>query len=238
MLFIFFATLSGYNAYWLLSKFSFNKTALWGFVKKEIIPVMIILLSIAGMFYCLLQLHLIWYNIAITFLLMVLYSIPLLPIRQIQFTRKAGAVKTILLSLTWAHVTTMIPLQKTIAHLSFAEIIIYLIHFLFVLLLCIIFDKRDVAMDKMKGLHSIATDISAKGLHYIVVVIFMLLSLLSVSLTQFGIAFHQSSGLLITAIITFMVYILSLKKRGYYFYYFLVDGLMLFSALITYLLSL
>lgn len=238
IIFIFFAALCGYNAYWLLSKFSFNpQTSLLLFLKKQLIYFIISFLAMAGMIYCLLHLHLIWYNVVITFFLMLVYSVPLLPFKQINFTRKAGFVKTILLSFTWAHVTTMIPLQITITHLTIAEILIYISRFLFILMLCIIFDKRDMAMDQIRGMHSLATDVSAKTLHYSMIVIFMLFSIIGISLVKFGIEYLQSIGLLITAIATFILYLYSLKKRGYFFYYFLVDGLMLFSVFITYLLS-
>ncbi len=237
-LFIFFATLAGYNSYWLLSKFSLStRSSLSIFLKKEITPFVIIIASVAGMLICLSHLHLIMYNIVITFFLMLTYSIPLLPFKNIHFTRKAGFVKTILLSLTWAHVTTMIPLQKTIGHLQTAEVLIYLSRFLFVLMLCIIFDQRDVAMDKIRGMHTLATDLPPKALHVGMWLIFFLFSSLSILLHKYGIELLQLAGLLVTAVVTLIVYMFSRKRQGYFFYYFLVDGLMLFSAFITYLLS-
>ena len=236
--FIFFATLAGYNAYWLLSKFSLNgHSSFRSFFYKELISFNIIAGSIAGMLVCLSHLHLIMYNIVITFFLMLLYSIPLLPFKKIQFARKVGFVKTILLSLTWAHVTTMIPLQKTITHLMPAEVLIYFSRFVFILMLCIIFDRRDMAMDKIRGMHSLATDLSERALHMIMIALFWLFCFMSAGLLRYGLELKQSIGLLITAVSTFIVYLYSRKNRGYFFYYFLVDGLMLFSALITYLLS-
>jgi hypothetical protein len=35
--------------------------------------------------------------------------------------------------------------------------------------------------------------------------------------------------------LTYIIYLLALKTRGYYFYYFLVDGLMILSALSLYM---
>lgn len=214
-----------------------GQRTLFVFFRREIVPLSIILISAAGMLVCLSHLHLIMYNIVITFFLMLVYSIPLWPLKKIHFVRRIGFVKTILLSLTWAHVTTMIPLQKTISHLMPAEVIIYFCRFVFVLMLCIIFDKRDMAMDKIRGMHSLATDLSGRALHLIMIMLFWLFSFMSAALLKYGIELKQSIGLLITAVLTFIVYLFSRKKQGYFFYYFLVDGLMLFSALITYLLS-
>jgi hypothetical protein len=40
-------------------------------------------------------------------------------------------------------------------------------------------------------------------------------------------------ALQVSALTVLLVYWLSLKKRGYIFYYFIVDGLMFLSALLT-----
>ena len=56
--------------------------------------------------------------------------------------------------------------------------------------------------------------------------------------TSYFMLAHQVSlgqvvALILTGVITLWVYISSFKKRGYFFYYFLVDGLMFLSALLT-----
>jgi hypothetical protein len=238
LLFIFFASLAGYNSYCLLGKFSFHPDMpLMVFLPKESSHSLLIAIGCIGMLFCLLHLHLFMYNILITFFLLALYSIPVLPFKQFSFTKKAGFAKTILLCITWTHVTTMIPMQKSILSLQSAEVLIYIEHFLFLLMLCIIFDKRDVMMDAGRGLHSLATDLSSKALHYIVLIIFILLIVVIIEMQKYEATFLQSAGLFITAIITLVVYHISNKKRGYFFYSFLVDGLMLFSGLLTYLLS-
>jgi len=238
LLFIFFASLCGYNSYWLLGKFSLHTgMSFFDFLKKQYSYLSMIVVGCLGMLFSLLFLKLFLYNIIITFFLLGLYSIPLLPFKQLYFTRKAGFAKTIVLSITWAHVTTMIPLQKSFLHLQVNELLIYMIHFLFVLMLCIIFDKRDAAMDSRRGMHSMATDLNEKMLHSTMLIIFVLFSLICIALQKYNIELRQSVGLLATAVITLIVYHYSRKEQNYFFYYFLVDGLMLFSGLLTYLLS-
>ncbi len=235
LLFIFFATLCGYNSYWLLSKFSFNNTvAINVFIRKHIGHIVMILTAIAGMIYCMLQLHLVYYNIAITFFLTLLYSVPLWPVKQFYFSRKLGFLKTVLLAFTWAHVTTLMPLQKSIPAMNNTEWLIFLSHFLFMLMLCIIFDSRDAAVDKIRGLHSLATDLNPVTLCYLIGAVFTLLFAVNFILRFNGVSVAGSVALQVAAIAVLITYYSSSKKQGYLFYYFLVDGLMLFSAIATF----
>ena len=45
--------------------------------------------------------------------------------------------------------------------------------FLFMLLLCIIFDNRDVAIDQLLGLHSLATDLKASTVDAFLKIVFL-----------------------------------------------------------------
>ncbi len=236
--FIFFAVLSGYNAYWMISRFSFNKHgSLISFLPKNRSSFFVLLSAITGMVFCMMKLHLVMYNIIIAIILLGLYAIPVMPFKQLHFTRKAGFLKTILLAFTWAIVTTLIPLQISILAMGRAALLIFINRFLFMLMLCIIFDKRDVAVDKIRGLQSLATDIKPLLLHYLTGFIFISYLLISYLLNAFEVPVLQIAALMVTGIITLCVYISSLKKRGYVFYYFLVDGLMFLSALLTWLAS-
>ena len=52
---------------------------------------------------------------------------------------------------------------------------------------------------------------------------------------NYGITLSQSIALQVSTIALLAVYFYSNKKQGYLFYYFFVDGMMLFSALATYI---
>ena len=232
--FIFFATLAGYNAYWMVSKWSFNKTSsLAPFLLKNKSSFLVMASAIVGMFFCLTRVHLVMYNTILTFILLALYAVPVMPFRFLHFTRKAGFLKTIVLAFAWTMVTTLIPLQVSIVALDHAAQLIFLNRFLFMLMLCIIFDKRDAAVDKIRGLQSLATDIRPTLLHFFIGLIFIGYSWISFSMSAYGILLPQVIALLLTGCITIGVYTSSMKKRGYLFYYFLVDGLMFLSALLT-----
>lgn len=105
------------------------------------------------------------------------------------------------------------------------------------LMLCIIFDKRDAVVDKIRGLHSLATDITADKLSTIIIIVQTVYFMSCVYLLDEGATFPNVFGLVISGAVLQLVYQLSKRKQGYLFYYFVVDGLMFFSALLTTLTS-
>ena len=189
--------------------------------------------AIAGMIFCMVRLHLVMYNLIITFVLLGLYSVPVMPFKQLHFTRKAGVVKTILLSFTWAFVTILIPLQIPVFQMSNAAVLLFINRFLFMLMLCIIFDKRDAAVDKIRGLHSLATAIKPGSLHYFMALVLLGYIWATLKMTVYQVNSWHVAALIIAGLITQFIYVLSLQKRGYLFYYFVVDGLMFLSAMFT-----
>lgn len=232
--FIFFATLCGYNTYWMVSRFTFGRHhSLFSFFQNNRSSFFVILSAVAGMLFCITRLHLVMYNIIFTFILLGLYAIPVMPFKQLHFTRKAGFLKTILLAFAWTIVTILIPLQISILQMGHAVLLLFINRFLFMLMLCIIFDKRDAAMDKIRGLQSLATDIKPLLLHYLMGFIFVSYLAISYSLRAYQVSLLQVAALIVAGIITLFIYISSFKKRGYLFYYFIVDGLMFLSALLT-----
>lgn len=233
--FIFFATLCSYNFYWILSRFAFaGNMPVAAFLKKEATGIALFLISSIGLVTCLGMSSVQWIHVAIAVLLTVVYSIPLLPFTFLHFTRKAGVLKTVLLAFTWAYVTAFLPLQKDWMLLNSAEVFILTRRFLFMLMLCIIFDNRDEAVDKIRGLHSLATDLKPNQLLMLIAVIFIILFGTNFLSVNYGISLAQSIALQTSTIALLVVYFFSTRKQGYLFYYFIVDGLMLFSALATF----
>lgn len=234
--FIFFATLCSYNFYWIMSRLSFaGTTAIPAILKKQATGFVILFISAAGSAFCLYRSDLTPGFILTAVLLTVLYAIPLLPVKFLQFTRRAGVLKTILLAFTWAYVTAFLPIQKDYWLLDGTEIFIITRRFLFMLMLCIIFDNRDKTVDKIRGLRSLATDLGPGVLKALVYIIFATLFFSNFLFRDFGITWKQSMALQVSTVALLFVYFYAAKKRSYLFYYFFVDGMMLFSALATYI---
>ncbi len=239
LVFIFLATTCAYNSYWIASKYYFSSVG-WNnfrhFLLRQKGHFIIVLASVVGMAFLLMRLHLVLYNIAITFSLLVLYSLPVLLHNKRNFLRHIDVFKTVLLAFTWTHITVLIPLQKSILVMSGNEWYLFFCRFFFIFILCIIFDKKDVENDKRLGRQSLATFTGDKGL-YILVLISFLLYFLSVYMLGRSYGPVLSFALYVTGIATAVIYLLSWKKRSYLFYYFIVDGMMILSALLTSLAS-
>ena len=234
LLFIFFATLCGYNAYWMVSRYTFNRPVSFRvFLQKSKTSFWVMLLALVGLLYCITKVDLVMYNIFFALCLLGLYTIPVMPFRQPLILKKAGILKTVILAFAWTVVTTLVPLQTSILEMGQTASMIFVNRLLFMLLLCIIFDKRDAAVDKIRGLQSLATAIKPRVLHYLFGLIFIAYIGFSYYLGASQVTIPQVIALILAGVITLPVYILSLQKRGYLFYYFLVDGLMFLSALLT-----
>ncbi|MEO7523837.1 MAG: hypothetical protein ABIT58_07065, partial [Ferruginibacter sp.] len=170
---IFFSTLSSYNFYWLISKYYFNRNHSIGtFLNRQFSNVILFVIAAAGVLFCMISLPAVVPYVFIAVILTLLYSVPLWPLKKLEFTRKAGFLKTVLLSFTWTYVTVMIPAaQSSMVRISSIELL-FSARFLFMLMLCIIFDSRDIKVDKIHALRSLATDVTQRTLSIIMVVVF------------------------------------------------------------------
>lgn len=105
------------------------------------------------------------------------------------------------------------------------------------LFICIIFDARDTSVDLIRGLQSLTTVMKPVKVKALLLFIIVLYLIFGITLRIYFSETSQVTSVLLTASFLIGVYALSLKKQGYLFYYFLVDGVMLLSTLITFLVS-
>jgi 4-hydroxybenzoate polyprenyltransferase len=236
-LFIFFSTLSSYNFYWLLSAYVFSGQSVKLVVKRYASNVIVFVIAVAGLLVSIPHIASLLPVISAGLILTLLYTMPLLPFKIFHIARRAGLLKTFLLAFTWTFVTVYIPYKQAPTGNLTTLTMLFANRFLFMLMLCIIFDARDTQVDKIRGLQSLTTIIKLSTVQYIMFVIFAAYIVNGIALRIYYDEPVQVIPLLITGAVTAIVYFLSLKKQGYFFYYFLVDGLMLFSALATYVAS-
>ncbi len=236
--FVFFSTICSYNLYWLLSKFYFSKRVFdIAFIKMN--RNFFLLFTVAAFFSLLLLFklqYLLWY-IIFSVVLTLLYALPLLPFKVLMPLQKIGFLKTMLLSFAWAFTTTFLPAASFIKINLPAAILIFLSHFCFMLLLCIIFDRRDATLDKIKGLHSLVTDLNEKKLFLTVLIVYFSYIIFSLFFCYYYSNNFQATAFIISGLLFWIVYKLSNKKQGYIFYYFVVDGLMVATAILSLLAS-
>jgi 4-hydroxybenzoate polyprenyltransferase len=176
--------------------------------------------------------------VSIAIILTLIYSIPLWPFKWAVYLRKAGVLKPVLLAFTWCYVTVLIPYRAGTGAAPMTVLTLMIARFFFVGMLCIIFDKRDEHIDKLHGLTSLATHTGTKMLKLIMFFCFTIYFITGLLARLRFTGTNQLVAFVITGVAVAWVYRLSLKKQGYLFYYFVVDGLMLFSAAATFAASL
>ena len=236
--FVFFSTLGGYNFYWALSSWKFRKSGdIGSFIVTRFSNLLMLFIASVGMFYCMYRFQLLNYAIGVAVILTLLYSVPLWPIRSLLFLQKMGFMKTVLLAFTWTYTTIAIPLEGIPGIHWQALLLLFTARFFFMLMLCIIFDTRDVALDTIRSLNSLATVLSRASLNRLMYLSFGMYLAAGLLLRLKFTGPQQLLAFLVTGLVTFRIYQMSAKERGYYFYYFLVDGLMLFSAGASFLAS-
>jgi 4-hydroxybenzoate polyprenyltransferase len=149
---------------------------------------------------------------------------------QFFILKKVAFLKTILLAFTWAFSTVIIPASNEIDINSEMVISIFLIRFVFMLMIGIIFDYRDIEKDQKTNLSSLVAAFNKSQLIGLMLGLLILNSAI-IWLMPFQVIDIHKFILMLSTALCFLMFILSLKKRSYYFYYFLVDGIMLFSAI-------
>jgi hypothetical protein len=234
---VFFSTICSYNFYWLLSGYIFSGQALQLFFKQHYSNIIVFAIAAAGLLFSLFKIPGLLPVTGVAMLLTLLYAVPLLPFKIFYFTRKAGLLKTFLLAFTWAFVTVYIPCKAAPAGNNITLLMLFSNRLIFMLLLCIIFDARDTNIDKIRGLQSLTTVLKPVTVRYVMILLFIAYIINGIIFRIYYNQAYQIIPLFITGAATAFIYFLSQKKQGYFFYYFLVDGLMLFSAIMAYAAS-
>lgn len=153
--------------------------------------------------------------------------------------RKVGWLKPFVIGFTWAGLITIAPiifynlthhLPQGISPIGWW---LFLKNFMFVSVLCIMFDIKDYASDSN---YNVKTFVVTKGLRYTIFSIILPLSVAGlVSFLIFGSLNHFSNKRLILNIFPFIALIIVSyalhKRRNIFFYLVIIDGLMLFKAI-------
>lgn len=150
--------------------------------------------------------------------------------------KNMGIMKIILLPLVWTFVTVPLPLINSQLK-PFSLLILFALRFIFLFMIAIIFDLRDRQRDLLNKRKTMATLFNNKQLIQILVVLFFCYE----SVLMLGASVIRNPQQLViiglTGFFTLAVFLISLRPRGYYFYYFLSDGLMLFSSIATFMVT-
>ncbi|MBX2939098.1 MAG: hypothetical protein KF880_03385 [Ferruginibacter sp.] len=226
-------TLGGYNLYWMISTFHFSaRSLLQVFFNQPLHTTLFFLGTIAGIGFILPYPNAYPWLFA-TVVAGCMYALPLFISHSGISLRVPGAVKTILLAVVWAIATVWVPLSAN--EFSWALIPLLFLRFSFIFMLNIIFDVGDAANDKQLNVRSLVTDNPIQRIHFWMGITICMYALAVVCFVWLSLEVLTGVFLLLLLWPVVVLYKKAFSKQLYHFYYLYTDGLMLCSAVATYL---
>ncbi|HVW60996.1 MAG TPA: UbiA family prenyltransferase [Puia sp.] len=231
--FVFFSTICSYNFHWYLTPYSVNpsRRALWT-QQHKILHFILYLVGLVGsavyFFYLLPHILALCFGAFVTFL----YSAPKLPWAAFRRLRDIAIGKTLFLALVWTYVTAILPLIIADVTWKTGPVLFTISRFFLIYAICILFDYRDREDDKKDGIKSLITLLSEKGIDRLFIASLGIFGLSTVTLGFFHYPAFYIFLLLIPGMITALLYNRAKKDFSDYLYYFVLDGLMMFSGLL------
>ena len=171
---------------------------------------------------------------AIAAMIAVGYNLPLKTNKNNTFRlRQIKGLKVFLIAFCWTFVTVYIPINFYFVNkISLAIVLIN--HFLFVAVLSLLFDIKDLQKDKANSLHSIPILIGERRAYQMIRFVFAFL-FMSTCLLYANFGKSTTAALLLHMLFSYFV-IFKFKSRHQNFYYtVLIDGLLISQALVVWI---
>ena len=232
--FVFFSTLSSYNFHWYLTPDtpSENARVRWTQQHKKL---HLALTAIGGIGATWFFFHFIhhWYWLMGAVVLTFLYSAPKLSHGPFPLLKKIAVGKTLFLAFVWTYVTTILPLAFDGRSWNDASLFFILSRFFLIYAICIIFDYRDRDYDRREGIRSMITWLNEKGINALFYGSVLLFVGSTVALRLYDLPVPIVGYLLSPLLLLLPLYPVAKKNFSDYLYYFVLDGLMMFSSILT-----
>ena len=232
--FIFFGTLTSYSFHWMLTPADNSASSRTAWQQQfRWFHTVLLVISVGATAFFLLPLLDHWPLLLFTAVITFLYSAPKIPHPLFGILKKVALGKTLFLAIVWMHVTTLLPLLVSDQSWQpsfgwFAASRFFLIY-----AICILFDRRDRESDIALGIRSLITRLSEGSIRFL-----FFISLAFFFISTIALYFHQITPiviaiLLIPGLILVPLYRYAIHKGGDIFYYFVLDGFMALSSLLT-----
>ncbi|HKH60123.1 MAG TPA: hypothetical protein VKA49_04790, partial [Flavitalea sp.] len=140
---------------------------------------------------------------------------------------------TIFLALVWTYVTTILPIVLAGNQWEAGHIVFSVGRFFFIYAICIIFDFRDRKQDKRDGIKSMITYFNESGINILFYSCMFVFLITTILLHFYNFPSFHIICLLLPAFIVTALYPFLKRNFSDYLYYFFLDGMMAFSALLT-----
>ena len=231
--FVFSATIASYSFHWYLTSLPEKTSPRFDWLKKHrtfhLVLFFIGVASSAFFFFYFIEF---WPWIFFSIFLTFLYSAPKLPHVWFKALLNVAIGKTIFLAMVWTYVTTMLPIAITSNNWTTAIILFCISRYFFIYAVCIIFDYRDRDSDKAEGIKSMITYFSERGVDFLFFASLVVYAAVTLLLLSYHFSMIDVILLLIPGVITAFSYYPAKKNYSDIFYYFILDGLMMLSALL------
>lgn|SRR6185369_3621001 len=231
--FVFSATICSYSFHWYLTSFPKLSSPRIEWLKQykyfHLVLFFAGLAASAYFFYFFIDS---WYWIILSMLFTFLYSAPKIPHRYFRVLLNVAIGKTIFLAFVWTYVTSVLPFVLANGKWTTAVILFFIGRFFFIYAICIMFDYRDRESDKAEGIRSMITYFSEAGVNRLFFSSLLIYAVTTIFLLRYDFSLLNVILLLIPGVITAMIYDHSKKNFSDVLYYFVLDGLMMLSALL------
>ena len=238
-LFVFGATLAQYNLHYLVKSIAVKDShrLAWSQRHKQLHLVLLVI-GIILIFISFFSFHLKHFIIlAAMGTVSFLYSFPFLPFEKKKRIKDYGLLKIMTITLLWTAVTVWFPVNSMPFDLNLFWLV-FAKRFVFMFILCLLFDIRDVDIDRQENINTLAVQLGKKKSYltsYLLLVLFVVLAIIQYwYLPQTGFLW----GMLLSALITLWIIECTKKNNSDYIYLAGIDGMMLVQALLIYLFSL
>ncbi len=231
--FVFFSTVCSYNFHWYLTTHSAtgSERLQWASKHKSLHLQLSLLGGIASAisFVFIWQF---WFWIGIGAFITFLYTAPKIPGKFFAGLRQIALGKTLFLALAWTYITTVLPLKVSGAEWLAKFAWFTAGRFFLIYCICILFDYRDREDDKADGIRSMITWFDEKGIDRLFTLSMILFVFCNLPILKTGISLTGLMVLLIPGLVLSFLYRYAKLHFSDYLYYFILDGLMMLSAIL------
>lgn len=230
--FVFFSTMCSYNFHWYLSTHAAAETIRMRWtLRHKTLHLVLYLIGAVGAAWYFFKLRPYWPELAFGAFVTFLYSAPKIPHPLFRWLRNIAVGKTIFLAFVWMYVTTALPFMISGRHWQADYTWFCGSRFFLIYAICILFDYRDREDDKTDGIRSMITWLNERGITNLFAGSLILFAISTVLLYH-QISIADMAILLVPGIIVAALYNYARTHFSDYLYYFVLDGLMMFSALL------
>jgi 4-hydroxybenzoate polyprenyltransferase len=231
--FIFFATITSYSFHWHLPSPSLLDSPRLKWIKSHrynhAILFLVGLMGATIFFFYLLPY---WPWLLLATVITFFYSAPKIPHRYFRLLRLVAIGKTIFLAGMWMYATTFLPIIISSTSWKNDYTLFILSRFFLIYSICILFDYRDRADDKAAGIRSMITYLNEQGINILFTISLAFFTFFTLCLLHYHYSLRDVILLLIPGLIIGTIYDYAKRNFSDIFYYLVLDGLMVLSALL------